>query len=195
MLDVATANKVRRVYHDHGTGTRSDLSVFQADLTHIPGDYYIIGQVVVTGSYPKQVPPSSVVLIRPLAKGLIKPPTGYTLVWNDKGSGGDQDGSVWRVEAPAGYIAMGDVFTNHYSQPPESFTKRYACIREDLVVNGQLPKDAFWTDRDSGASMSSSIWQVENAGVQGLAGFFIAEQGYGKPSRDVYVLPAQVTAK
>ena len=142
------------------------------------------------------VPTSSVILVKPKTKlnglgDLISQPIGYELVWKDKGSGGDQDGSFWRVKAPYGYVALGDVACNGYNPPPREFTAKYACIRGDLVRKGWLSSTPLWTDRCSGAKMDVSIWKVEG---DGLGGFFKAQAGYAKPAVDkVFVLPARVS--
>ena len=129
-------------------------------------------------------------------EGLLKPPVGYNLMWNDKGSGGRQDVSFWQVIPPAGYVALGDVAYAGYNKPPSDFTNKYACIRQDLVALANLSDQPVWTDKGSGAAMDGSIWQVQSgdkASDCGLAGFFKAQSNHSKPAIEVHALLVKVT--
>ena len=195
LLDVLTATRVERVYMDHGTGARTNISVFQAEVKSIPQGAYMIGQVGVP-VHTNAIPASSVLLVWPLVPrdsygSLIMPPSGYELVWKDTGSGGKQDGSFWRVQAPHGYIALGDVACNGYNPPSAQFTAKYACIRGDLLSEGALDTVALWTDQCSGAQMNGSLWNVKG---NGLGGFFKAHAGHNRPSIQAFVLPAKVSS-
>ncbi|XP_078374887.1 uncharacterized protein LOC144658339 [Oculina patagonica] len=199
LFEVLTAPRVERIYWDKGTGAHTDISVLGAVLESIPEGAYMMGQIAVP-AHADFVPTSKVFLVKPLVEkddsgDLIKPPTGYEQVWTSSGSGGKEEGSFWRVEAPSGYVALGDVACKGYtgyshSSPTSQFTAKYACIREDLLSEGEVHPGALWTDRGSGAHMDVSIWNVEG---NGLGGFFIANGSYDKPSRKVFVLPARVS--
>ena len=193
LLDLLTAPRVERVYTDKDTGADQNISVFQAEVKSIPGGAYMVGQVAAP-THTDVIPPSSVILVRPMVPrddfgDLIKPPIGYEMVWNDKKSGGAQNGSFWRPQAPLGYAALGDVACDGYDPPSTQFTAKYACIRGDLLSEGKLDTPALWTDRGSGAAMNVSIWNVKG---EGLSGYFKAHSGYNNPSLPVYVLPAKV---
>ena len=59
------------------------------------------------------IPVSAAILVKPLVQSdgygsLITKPQGYELIWDDRGSRREQDGSFWRVLLPYGYIALGD---------------------------------------------------------------------------------------
>lgn len=189
LLDLLTARHVQKIYTDVGSGSRTNISVWQAKLESIPEGAYIIGQVAVS-DYVSTIPVSSVILVKPLVQrdsfgSLIMPPQGYELVWNDKGSGGEQDGSFWRVLPPYGYIALGDVACDGFDQPSSQVTAKYACIRQDLVCDGIVDLTPLWTDVESGASKNVSIWNVHGNGV---GGFFKAQEGFDRPSYPVSVL-------
>ena len=194
LLDLLTASRVERVYTDNGTCSRTDISVFQAEVKSIPEGAYMVGQVAVP-THTDVIPPSSVILVKPVVQrddsgDLIMPPIGYEMVWNDKQSGGAQNGSFWRPQAPLGYVALGDVACDGYDPPSTQFTAKYACIRGDLLSEGALDTPAVWTDRGSGVSMEVSIWNVKG---NGLSGYFKARPGYNKPSLQAFVLPAKVS--
>ena len=135
------------------------------------------------------------ILVKPLysaTASLISHPLGYELMWNDKGSSGDMDGSFWQVTPKQGYVALGDVVTNNYSQPSTLFSAKFACIDERLVVRGTLDSNVLWTDKGSGADRNGSVWQVDGPG---LAGFIKVQKGYEKPTIPVYALPTKVVQK
>jgi len=194
LLDLLTAPHVEKVYSDAGTGAHSDISVFQADVKYIPEGAFMVGQVAVPAPT-NNIPPSFVILVKPLVQrddfgDLIMPPIGYELIWNDKHSGGYQDGSFWRPQAPVGYIALGDVACNGHDPPSTQFTAKYACIRGDLLSEGTFDTPALWTDQGSGAPMKVSIWSVKG---KGMSGYFKAHPDYDEPSLQAFVLPAKVS--
>ena len=86
-------------------------------------------------------------------------PTDYTLVYNDIGSGADNDGSFWAPVPPAGYKAMGIVAQRGYGKP--SLTD-VVCVREDLTIPGETDASAFiWNDVSTGANMNLGTWRIE----------------------------------
>ena len=179
---------------DIGTGAHMDVSVFQAELKSIPEGAYMVGQVAVP-VHTNVIPESFVILVRPLVSrddfgDLITPPIGYEMIWNDKHSGGKQNGSFWRPQAPNGYIALGDVACNGYDPPSTQFTAKYACIRGELLSEGAIDTPALWTDQGSVAPRDISIWNVKG---NGLSGYFNAHIGYDVPSFQAFVLPAKVS--
>ena len=179
---------------DNDTGAHTDISVFQAEVKSIPDGAYMVGQVAVA-SHSNVISPSFVILVKPLVPkddsgDLIRPPVGYEMIWNDSDLGGAQDGSFWRIQAPVGYVALGDVACDGYDPPSTEFTAKYACIRGDLLSEGKLDTQALWTDRGSGASRNVSIWNVKG---EGLSGYFKAHSRYDEPSLQVFVLPAKVS--
>lgn len=195
MLNVLTPSKITKVFQDDGTKAHLSLSVFQADLAAVPDNCYIVGQVGLR-LHTAAVPVSSVFLVSPVGEDLVKQPVGYTLMWNDNDLKGADPISFWQVLPPKHYVALGDVAYPGFDEPPDAFTKKYACIHEDLVAQGKLNDDPIWTDHGSGAHLGLSIWQVENgkeSGDWGLAGFFKAARDYSKPQYNVYVLPVKAT--
>lgn len=171
-----------------------DIIVWQAALDDIPDGNYMIGQVGVRDSNTKDAPTFSVILLKPWIeeddKGPIwKPPRDYELTWDGKGSGGSYYGLFWRVNAPYGYMAFGDIVTSNYHKPTASFSAKDAYIIHDLLAEESLNPEPLWTDRDSGAKKDGSVWQV---GGNGLGGIFKVQSGYEKSDLQVSVLPSKV---
>lgn len=192
LFDIRTAPKIEKVYSDSGTGGAKGISVFQATLDEIPEGYYIIGQVAVGQTESVDVPLSSVIMVKPSDLDFIRQPECCQLKWNDMGSGGKMAGSFWRVIAPKGYVALGDIVVGNYSEPPTALTTKYACIREDLLVPGVLKSQNLWDDHKTGARMSGSVWQVYGPG---LAGLFKVESGCERPDIPVFVLPVKLVCE
>ena len=161
-------------------------------MDSIPEGVFMIGDVAF-GAFTSSFPRNAVVLVKPLIKydhlgEIIKPPSSYEEIWTDEGSGGRQDGSFWRVHAPPGFVALGDVACNNWSQPTPEFTAKYACIRQDLLsADAELSSTALWNDSGSGAERHVSLWPVQ--GYYKPTGCFKAHRAYNKPSLEVYTLP------
>jgi len=114
----------------------------------------------------------------------LAPPTDYTLIYNDAGSGANNDGSFWAPIPPAGYKAMGIVAQAGYGKP--SLTD-VVCVREDLTVPGEAGQ-FIWDDRNTGANMSLGTWRIappvagphENAYLS--TGTFVGINSWAPPS-------------
>jgi len=111
-------------------------------------------------------------------------PTDYTLVWNDKGSGSDNDGSFWIPVPPAGYVAMGIVAQRGYNKPA---LNDVVCVRADLTTIGEV--GAFiWRYQILGIITQFSSWTIDppDAGPHEQAylatGTFVAVNSGTEPS-------------
>ena len=79
------------------------------------------------------------------------------LVWNDKGSGADSDGSFWRSELSPGCISLGDMGQSGHAAPKMKQICNAAKGRGkwwDYPVDYEL----IWSDRCSGADSDGSVW-------------------------------------
>ena len=132
-LQILITNEGSRVYIDSGTGADTDLAVF---ISKIPDGFYMVGhfgqpnhQTQMNGTVP---------LIKPIDATAVAPPSTFEAMYNDRGSGGDQDVTFWRVIAPPGYTALGDIVNIGYNTPPNSIKDIYRCVRSDLVKQGVI---------------------------------------------------------
>jgi hypothetical protein len=79
------------------------------------------------------------------------------LVWNDKGSGADSDGSFWRSQLSSGCISLGDMGQSGHGAPKMKQICNAAKGRGkwwDYPVDYEL----IWSDRCSGADSDGSVW-------------------------------------
>ena len=191
-LKLITTPQISRIYTDKGTGARMGITVYGPELSTIPNGYYMVGMSAVASTNAagnKQM----LFLVNPESdSSAIVNPTGFHLIWNDRGSGGDKDGSFWSAQCPAPYVALGDVAVGSHNSPSEEFRKKFACIHYRYIFTARLGS-LIWNDRDSGADTDISVWETENIPNypgKGLVGFFKANNRYSKPDVQVFGLPA-----
>jgi hypothetical protein len=172
-LELASVSDFTHVYSDRGTGSDMDLSTWAPVL---PTGYYALGHLA-KGDY--DAPNTSMTVVKGAINGVVAYPTGYTLVWKDEGSGGNQDGAFWEPIAPSGYVALGTVVTASWTQP--SLTA-IVCLREDLVWTEDIG-DLIWNDKGSGADKDLALWNLPPSTTTFISsGSFCANASHAKPS-------------
>jgi len=157
-LFVQPATQFVWVYDDNGTGSDDDVAIWRPDMSKYPG-YYSLGDVAM--SKHDVAPRASFVV-----KGdgdLLARPVDYNFVWDDRGSGGDYDGSFWEPVAPAGYHCLGHVAVRGYTKPSTDLIR---CVKSAYVVIGAPNK--IWDDAGSGANRDVGLWQAGTQSYRGL---------------------------
>lgn len=176
-LQVSTTSQYAWIYNDQGSGASMDVSIFRPQAE--PG-WFILGDYA-QGNYSDPFGTSLLVQVSndDPANPLLMPPVSYAQVWNDSGSGGSNDGSVWYPVPPDGYVSIGFVGQNGYDQPN---IPNYMCVRQDMVA----PTSAaglIWNDQGSGAGMDVSLYQID-----GIPGLFVAQGDYNPFSGSAFQL-------
>lgn len=167
-LQVSVTSIYSWIYDDRGSGANMDVTIYRPT----PSDptYKILGDYA-QGNY--SAPSGSSLIVRAINDDpnfpLLKQPVDYSEVWNDKGSGGHHDGSIWFPVPPDGYLSIGFVCQAGYSKPS---VQNYACVRRDLCIDSS-PGQLIWNDRSSGAHMDVSLYQLI-----GVTGVFLAQGNY-----------------
>ncbi|MBD3393849.1 MAG: DUF946 domain-containing protein [Chitinivibrionales bacterium] len=109
----------------------------------------------------------------------------FELLWWDKGSGADWDGSYWRpvVDSTNGFTPLGSYGRNLWSDPSG---KTYALVVKEIDTTAlAAPVDytLIWKDQGTGSNIDGSFWQpVPPEGY--VACGTVAEAGWDKPSLD-----------
>jgi len=172
-----------RIWTDAGSGAKLSVAVWRAK--NYQSEYCSLGDVL-TDSYSS--PSTKAVLVTQKKSGALVKPSSFSLVWNDGGSGADEDVAIYRMNAPSGYTCLGGVAVN--SGSPDS--SKYCCVKNEYIVRADTIE--IWNDGGSGAKSDVSLWSVIRAGgdAYGIdAGTFIGVSGYSKPlSSAVYLLRA-----
>jgi len=167
-LYVSYTSNYNFVYNDTGSGSDADVTIWRPSPSDV--NYFIVGDYA-QGNYGS--PAGSSIIVSAVNDDpdhpLLKEPLRYEQIWNDKGSGGDYDGSIWRPVAPDGYVALGCVGNQGYDQPTIT---NYRCIRKDMATDAAAGA-WIWSDGGSGADNDVSLYQ--NAGASGL---FVAQGNY-----------------
>ncbi len=175
-LAIKVVNSFVWVYDDSGTGSNDDLTIWRANLANSPG-YQSLGDVAINGRHQ----PTSVIIAKESGDKL-KPPVDYSLIWQDSGSGGTYDMSVWRPLPPAGYTCIGSVTQLNYSKPSTNLIR---CVKNNLLVRGGPSK--VWDDSGSGANWDLGIWKNVAISQSGLTpGTFKAERSHSNTGGDQY---------
>ena len=178
LLVVSSTSQYQWIYNDAGSGSNMDGSVFRPTPTD--ADVFIIGDMAQAGyGDPKGTSLTVKAVNDSGTRPLLKAPVGYAKVWDDSGSGGDNDGAIWHPVAPDGYIAIGAVASTGYNAPDIA---NYRCLRSDLVEITSFGT-LIWHDQGSGAH-----GDVELYTLQGVGGAFLAEPSYNTPGGTYYKL-------
>jgi len=180
------------LYQDHNSGAPMDVGFWRAKP---PQGYYLLGDYA-QGNYGS--PTGTMVVVKDSvpndAKPATLPPTGVKNVYQDKGSGATNNCSIWEMLPPDGYVALGFIVNNSYTQPPFS---DFRCVRIDLTTKGDLDAGhTIWNDRGSGAPMDVTVYAInpKDNSDEIAVGTFYAQGNYGPPQGTVYCLnPAKVT--
>lgn len=173
-LAFSTTSSFTEVWSDKGSGADTDGTFYR---TNPPDGFFSIGDY---GQSNYKEPSGTVLVIQAIDDDpnnpLLKPPTGFAQIVNDKGSGADQDGSFWYPLPPAGYVSIGSVVQQGYNPPT---IQNYRCLRLDQVEKGSNG-GLIYADHGSGADEDMSIFRLDVTNV------IWAQKGYQDPIGPFY---------
>lgn len=205
-VDIAFSRDLQLAWTTYGGHCDNPVAFFNA----APGEggFFPLGTYGMHGETDPGNPDSSSMagmMIRPSAQAdpnrpPLKPPVGFTEIWNDSGSGCNMDGTCSVPVAPAGYTALGAYFANgHEAVPAANDPTAMVCVRNDLV--SEVPAgENFWDDSGSHHNGDISTWfpaakiEPEESKMCLTAGTFIANTSYGSPGGPAYGLYLPVRA-
>lgn len=174
-LQFGSTGKYSWLYNDSGSGADMDVTLWRP--TPDQPDYYIVGDYAQGNYGPATGRSLTVSAINDPDNTLLQPPVDYALVWTDKGSGGDYDGSVWYPVPPDHYVSLGFVGQMGYNKPSISY---YRCVHMSLLQSTQVGA-LIWSDKGSGADTDVSLYANPE-----IAGSFLAQANYNPYSGPVY---------
>lgn len=156
-VEVMRICSYEKSYTDKGSGGKIDGSFFKP-LT--PPGYFLLGHYA-QGNY--HAPSDCILAVKPAnqeSAGLLEPPSQWKRIWRDKGSGANNDGSIWRaIPENESYTCLGDISTKGYKQPPVT---NYACIHNCLVE--KLPAgQPVWSTKGTGAKEKAYMYKLHNS--------------------------------
>lgn len=156
-ITLAKITDLNLVWKDSGSGADDDISIWRAGS--VPGGYYRIGDVAIGNHHGN----TYAIVVKALASDVLKKPNGYSKVWDDSGSGADDDVAFWRPTPPGGYVCLGDVATNSHSSAPS--TDLIRCVKSEYTV--QVEGQWVWDDSGSGADDDAGVWEPAMSGRTG----------------------------
>jgi len=89
-----------------------------------------------------------------IVSGDVKPPVNYILIWTNKGERGNNFW-IWRPIAPAGYIALGHIFTSSELMPLTGENAPIRCVPKEITEKLPSPQTILWSSQ--GIRMASQI--------------------------------------
>ena len=157
-LKIASWNQYSWVYADAGTGGDNNISIWR--VKDLPSNWYSLGDtagLATDGRYAytySRLPGSSMIAFDD-GSGMLAKPLGYDWRWNDSGTSGDADVTLWSPIAPSGYTCLGDVAVPNHSDFGPS-TDMLRCVRDDLLLSGSSLWE--WSDSGSGGDHDATIY-------------------------------------
>jgi hypothetical protein len=116
--------------------------------------------------------------------------TQFTMMWNDKSSGGKRDGSFWHPEVPAemaGFFPVGSLALDHHNSPNGKIViaiVKDANNEQGTALAPPVDYEQVWTDAGSGAGLDGSMWRPippDGYAAMGL----VCNPKYTKPSKEM----------
>lgn len=118
------------IYNDRGTGADRDMSIWRPiDNEH---GYFAVGDVAVATH---DQPSTSAAMVKEITGGSLAAPVSFTEIWHDRGSGGDHDVRIMRMNPPGGFTCLGHVAVLGYGSYPDA--SKYRLV---LPYTGLLRK-------------------------------------------------------
>ncbi|MFK7949859.1 MAG: hypothetical protein AB8G11_19875 [Saprospiraceae bacterium] len=183
-FEVAIIDNARWNWDDKGTGTNHPgLTTVMRPVP--PAGFYVFGDIV-TGE-PDDNDKTTTIALKPKPgfEHLLAKPTRFSMVWTDKGTGGDRhDFQFSRIECPSGYVALGMVGGHRGFWQPEIVFPECRCIKETYEYKGKthylvkpaqyeseaafdgkekgdaVPVKGFYDDKGSGADTDVELFKV-----------------------------------
>lgn len=154
------ANELPWVYEDRGTGATMAITAYTPQNAQTPNmPFRPLGSLSLMGynTLDSNMQWENAWLAMPGTPGSLADPLDFRQMWNDKGSHGDYDGSVWYAYSPLGYNSSGDLWVKGYNKPATN--SMYVVTNECLQLCQEKPQ-LIYNDRHSGANMALSMYSL-----------------------------------
>ena len=170
IIRTSKTNYYDKIGDNSGTESYQQLSFWRAkEFTYKTNVFYPVGDIVIgpnrkndsikkvrkIGEFTIQnnqiVGPDRQTII---VSGDVKPPVNYILIWTNKGERGNNFW-IWRPIAPAGYIALGHIFTSSELMPLTGENAPIRCVPKEITEKLPSPQTILWSSQ--GIRMASQI--------------------------------------
>ena len=123
----------------------------------------------------------------------ISQPIDSKWIWDDSGSGSDDDVAIWSLKPPSSeYKCLGHVATQGNSIKPN--LDNYRCVRNDYLAETTIRTSSIWDDSGSGADDDFGAFRILKNTVTISMGLFWSHGFHDGPtgeSRWTYGLKSQ----
>ena len=107
-------------------------------------------------------------------------------VWNDKGSGADEDVKLWKPICGIGYKSVGYAATSG-ARPKHG---AIYCVKNEHVIYGSNDDwRKIWTDRGSGADKDVTVYEAHStkSNLQNIRAFGAIARYHGTPGTPYFL--------
>ena len=111
------------IWDDGGSGAKRDVSIWRP--VDIEVGFYPLGDTA-RGQYGKPVVPS--ITVSAGVSGALAKPLGFQHIWNDRGSGANNDVLIAKLVPTHGYTCLGDVAVPNYGYKPDLNTCKHTRV-------------------------------------------------------------------
>ncbi|OWY25162.1 DUF946 domain-containing protein [Sphingobacteriales bacterium UPWRP_1] len=197
-----------KVWDDSGSGADKNIAVWRVDPS--PGFYSLGHYATLFHDFDpnrgQNAPVAITLKPKPGYEYLLQAPIGFDKIWDDAGSGGNNDCNIWRMKCPDGYVAMGDIVSQDGNNPDIGSVR---CIKKsavnalgetvqlvanadyiDFAAKGASEPKPFWDDSGSGAKKDVSIWLLKASGSASAKNQVYLSTGTFKAGKFHHILPA-----
>jgi len=170
-LELLPVSDYAWIYDDTGSGAFADGSIWRPV---VPDGYVSIGDV----AHASHAEPAFATLVIRDDPDALRPPLAYEQIWNDVGTLGDHDVTIWNPIPPPGYACLGSVATPSHDVPPALGQIR--CVHQRYLVRGEA--SLTWTDAGSLGFQDAGLWTCGDGAEGGLAArSFITRRHHSDP--------------
>ncbi len=192
-FDIAYTKKAYTIWSDKGSGAK-DIDIY-IKRPKPPKGYFIFGDMVGRRGDDASSDEFWSIAVKPKPgfEHLLKSPTMYVFVWDDRESGADKNCAIWKLLCPSGYVPLGMVATEGSKWNPNGGGRKDCkCIKKSIRHKGKnidivkpinyISKDenkvkGFWYDKGSGGKYDVALFKIG------------ANQNYSPPKNTLLLAP------
>lgn len=163
------------IWNDKGSGgADKDISIMRPKASK---GFFILGDMVGNRGNDEKKEEYYSIALKPKSgyEDLLKAPKSYKWVWDDSGTGADNDCGIWELVCPKGYVALGMIATKGNDPEMPKKRKDCKCVKKTAIFEGKpkrIVKEAyyisdiktgvkgFWNDKDTGSDDDVSIFKT-----------------------------------
>lgn len=144
------------LWWDKGSGGTHDGSFWSPSM---PPQFQSLGSLGTRGYNSAVIPGSQFFAARPgTDPDALTHPVGYNLIWADRGSGANLDGSIWSPIPRPGYSCLGHVAQFGYDAPS---VLDVSCVKTEYTVAARAGTFV-WNDENTGSVTDFGAWLLED---------------------------------